>query len=47
MDEFKKFLTENNPYAINILINLIDREIGNSSGEYLDSLKDLAKKLSM
>ena len=45
MDEFKKFLTKDNPYAINILINLIDNEMENSSGEYLNLLKDIAKKL--
>lgn len=44
MDKFKDFLTKDNPYAINILINLIDSEMENASGEYLDNLRDLAQK---
>jgi len=45
MDELKKILTKDNPYAINILVNLVDKEMENANGEYLTSLKDIVKKL--
>jgi len=44
LKEFKDFLKKDNPYAINILINLIDVEMEKASGEYLENLKDLAQK---
>lgn len=47
MEEFKKFLLEGNPYAINILLNIINSEIEkeNNDSEYLNWLKDLANKI--
>lgn len=47
MEEFKKFLLEGNPYAINILLNIIDSEIekSNPNEEYYQNLKDLANKI--
>lgn len=43
----KKYLQDNNPYSINILVNLIDRELSNSNPEsnYYRDLEDLSKKL--
>ena len=43
----KKYLQDNNPYSINILINLIDRELSNSNTEsdYYRDLENLSKKL--
>lgn len=43
----KKYLQDNNPYSINILINLIDRELSNSNTEsdYYKDLENLSKKL--
>lgn len=43
----KKYLEDNNPYSINILINLIDRELSNSNTEsdYYKDLENLSKKL--
>ena len=46
MEEFKKFLLEGNPYAINIILNIINAEMDktDANGEYFQSLKDLAYK---
>lgn len=43
----KKYLQDNNPYSINILVNLIDKELSNSNVEsdYYKDLEDLSKKL--
>lgn len=43
----KKYLQDNNPYSINILINLIDKELSNSNTEsdYYKDLENLSKKL--
>lgn len=43
----KKYLQDNNPHSINILINLIDRELSNSDTEsdYYGDLEKLSKKL--
>lgn len=47
MEEFKKFLLDGNPYAINIILNIINAEMDKTDhkGEYFQSLKDLAKKI--
>lgn len=47
MEEFKKFLLEGNPYAINILLNIINSELEKEvkNSEYLIWLKDLANKI--
>jgi hypothetical protein len=46
MEEFKKFLLEGNPYAINIVLNIIGSEIekADQGSDYFNSLKDLAYK---
>ena len=43
----KKYLQDDNPYSVNILINLIDRELSNSNTEsdYYKDLENLSKKL--
>lgn len=43
----KKYFEDNNPYSINVLINLIDRELSNSNTEsdYYRDLENLSKKL--
>lgn len=43
----KKYLQDDNPYSVNILINLIDRELSNSNTEsdYYRDLENLSKKL--
>lgn len=43
----KKYLQDNNPYSINILVNLIDKELSNSNieSDYYRDLEDLSKKL--
>lgn len=46
MEEFKKFLLEGNPYAIDIVLNLIDSQMEKESlnSNYFNWLKDLANK---
>ncbi|WP_294365024.1 hypothetical protein [uncultured Clostridium sp.] len=46
MEEFKKFLLEGNPYAIDIVLNLIDSQMEKESlnNNYFNYLKDLADK---
>lgn len=46
MEEFKKFLLEGNPYAIDIILNLIDSQMEKESlnSNYFNWLKDLANK---
>lgn len=46
MEEFKKFILDGNPYAINIVLNIIDSEMekAEQDSDYFNSLKDLAHK---
>lgn len=43
----KKYLQDDNPYSVNILINLIDRELSNSNtdSDYYKDLEKISKKL--
>jgi len=46
MEEFKKFLLDGNPYAINIVLNIINGEMSltDPNSDYFKYLKDLAHK---